>query len=193
MLPSIFVLAILAFQTSSREELTPEAACGPDYHEFSPPLPPASHSPRTSSLERILSSEIVVEGTAISKKTYAGHGVENDIQFRVDKVLRGTGGLTKGDLITVHVHGGFAGDDREGHVCLQDTRDDGLRVEVERSYLLPLTEESGTGAYRAEDLAGWFLIAHNGNLVPLTPALVLNKALAGKTIGDAEKLAAQAK
>src|ERR1700685_675190 len=182
MLLFVLIGGLLAMQTSSSAsaEITPEAACGPDYHEFPPPAPVSPHAPKRIFVENILSNEVVVEGTVESKRTYAGSGVQNDVQFRVTKVLKGKG-VADGDVITVHVRGGYAPDDRDGeHICRQDTQSDGIRVEVGRSYLLPLTKEAGTPDYRAEDLAGWFRIANNGDLVPLTPALVMNKALAGK-------------
>lgn len=187
LLSSMFVIALLVFQASAHTELSPEEACGSVYHEFSPPLPSPTHKLRVS-LESIARSGTLVEGTVLSKKTFAGHGVENDIQFRIKKVLKGTG-LEKGDVITVHTFGGFAGDNRDGaYVCLRDDQSDGMRLEVGKPYLVSLTENPETGAYRADSVGAWFLIGNNGDLVPLTPDLIHGKDLTGKKVGDLEGL-----
>lgn len=186
---SIFAVAFFAFQSPSLHPLTPEEACGPDYHEFSPPAPSPSHIPRTT-LESLASSETLIEGTVVSKKTYAGFGVENDIQFRVTKPLKGAG-ITKGDVLTIHVNGGYAGDDRGGYVCRRDDQSDGMRVEVGRTYLVALDWDPEKGHYRAIGVASWFLIGKNGDLIALTPALIHNKTLAGKKISDLERSVAE--
>lgn len=191
LLLSTFAIALFAFQSPAAHTPTPEEACGPDYHEFSPPTPSPSHIPRHT-LESLASSPTLVEGTVVSKETYARGGVENDFQFRVTKPLKGAG-IAKDDVITVHVNGGYAGDDREGYICLRDDQSDGMYVQVGKSYLVPLTWDPEWGYYRTGNVGGWFLIAKNGYLIPLTPSLVYNKVLAGKKIADLERLVDEAR
>ena len=182
----LLALAFFAFQPPAAREPTPEEACGPVYHEFSPPIPAPRHRPRVT-LESLASSETLVEGTVVSKKTYARGGVENDIQFRVTKALKGAG-ITKNDVITIHVNGGYAGDDRNGFICLWDDQSDGMCVKVGKIYLVSATWDMDNNYYRSDLVASWFLIAMDGDLIPLTRSLVYDKALAGKKIGDLEQL-----
>ena len=184
MLASIFVAGLVAMQSAAA--LTPEAACGPEYHVFG--LDPVLFHPITTvSLEQMLSGGgVVVEGVVTSKRTYSpGSGVYNDVVLRVKKVLKGPEVPADGAL-SIHVPGGYAG---YGHTCLQDTLSDGARIEVGKSYLVLLTKEVDTGFYRAGPDASWFRISEGGSIIPLTPALVRNRALSDKKITDFEERA----
>jgi hypothetical protein len=187
MLPSALVLGLLGLQSPPVADITPELACGPAYHEFSPPLPSPSHAWDKTSVEAILSSGTVVEGTVLSKKTYFRGGPANDVSVRITKVLRGSR-LAEADVITVQVEGGYAPDGLD-KVCYWDDIADGMRVEVGKSYLLSLTKESETPDYRTAVQGGWFRIAKNGDVIPLTLTLVRGKSLAGKKIADFEAAA----
>lgn len=185
MLSLMFVAGLLAMQASAA--LTPEKACGPAYHVFS--LDPShSHPAKTTSLEALLSNDVVVEGVVSAKRTYSpGSGVENDVTVHVNKILKGHGVPTGGDIM-IHVAGGYAG---SSGTCWQDTVDDGARVAVGTSYLVVLTKEEGSAFYRAYSEASWFSISLDGSLVPLTPALIRNHALSDKKIVDIEQRAAK--
>lgn len=187
MLPSILAFAMFAVQSSSGTGITPELACGPEYHEFSPPLPQPSHRIETTSIKEILSNDVAVEGVVVSRRRYFRAGVENDVKLRVRKLLKGSG-LAEGDVITVHINGGYA-PNADDNVCERDNIADGMRIEVGTSYLVSLTKEAETDNYRSDPQGGWFRISSNGDLIPLTPSLVRNKAVAGKRIADVEAVA----
>jgi hypothetical protein len=170
-------------------ELTPEAACGPEYHVFSPE-PGISHPAESITFEEMLAGlpgRVIVEGEVTSKRTYSpGGGVYNDIGLRVTKVLIGPPALV-GRTILIHVPGGYAGYDQ---TCWRDTIEDGSWVQVGFAYLVRLGKEAETVFFRAAPQASWFRIAANGDVIPLTPALGRNRAsLAGKKISDFEERA----
>jgi hypothetical protein len=189
MLPSVLVFGMLAMQPSSGA-ITPESACGPTYHEFNfSPL--HLHTSDTTSMKDILSTGVAVEGTVISKRTYHHGGVTNDVKVRVTKPLEGPG-LGVGDVITVHVDGGYA-PDVEHNICARDTISDGIRIEVGGSYLISLVKEAERSEYRTDPIGSWFRIANNGDVIPLTPNLVNGRSLAGKKIADFEAAAREAR
>ena len=166
--------------------ITPELACGPSYHEFGfNPL--HLHTSDTTSIKDVLSTGVAVEGTVISKRTYYHGNVTNDVRVQVTKMLEGPR-LGVGDVITVHVDGGYAPDIKH-NLCVHDTVSDGIRVEVGRSYLISLVKEAETSAYRTDPVANWFRIANNGDVIPLTPNLASGRSLAAKKIADFEAAA----
>src|SRR5579884_2058551 len=133
---TVFV-AVSLISLASAADITPEAACGPAFHEFTPPVPEPSHARQTISIDEILSAGAVVEGIVEWKRPWAASGVENEIGLRVTKVLRGAG---IGALISIHVGGGYAGGyNNEGKpVCIDNDLFDGGRIRIGSSYLVTL-------------------------------------------------------
>jgi len=80
------LLLVLAAQSGAKDT-TPEAVCGPEYHVFSPE-PVRFHARETITLKELLDADIVAEGVVLSKRTYGPDGVQNDIEFRIEKLLR---------------------------------------------------------------------------------------------------------
>lgn len=192
------LLLVLAAQSGAKDT-TPETVCGAEYHVFSPE-PVRFHARETITLKELLDADIVAEGVVLSKRTYGPDGVQNDIEFRIEKLLRCCflqsperppvpyRILVSGDVIAIHVDGGYApGRDQ---TCLRDMLDEGAGVEVGGSYLVTgLTKEADTEYYRSNLEASWFRITAEGKIISTTIALINNKALAGQTISDLEKLA----
>ena len=150
-------------------------------------------------MKQLLDGDVVAEGVVLSKRTYSP-GVQNEVRFRISKLLRCCylnlpGGvymtyphLAKGDVITIHVDGGYALG--QGDVCNRDELNEGARVEVGKHYLAArLTKEAETAAYRSDPEGTWFRIAADGSLTPTWMAFARSKSLTGETITSPEKLA----
>jgi hypothetical protein len=93
----VFFAALCAFMVeqpgrSARPEgPTPEEARGPKYLEMGPS--PVEPHPRTAlRVEDLVPAQTLVEGAALSKRTYAMAGsVQNEVTLKLLKVLRGEG------------------------------------------------------------------------------------------------------
>jgi hypothetical protein len=177
----MILVGLMAMQSSAA--LTPEAACGPAYHVYSPE-PHSSHPVTTITLDGVFSNQVIVEGVVTSKRAYSpGSGVNNDVTFKVTKILKGSV-LPVDGTISIHVPGGYAA---SGDTCWRDTVNDGGRVEVGTAYLVLLTKEAETSFYRSEGQASWFRISADGSVIPVTPALAKSRALSDKKLIDFEE------
>jgi hypothetical protein len=196
---TLCLMAGLVAGQFTQTDLTPEAACGQQFHVFGPPMPPHTEGGQIITREVLLSGDVVAEGLVVSKRT-DGPGVQNDVRFHIDKLLRCCylklpgrvyttyPHLVNGDIITIHVDGGYSAG--QGDECNRDDLNEGARIVVGKRYLAArLTKEAETEAYRSAPEGTWFRIAADGSLIPTWMAFVRSKSLTGETITSLEKLA----
>jgi hypothetical protein len=66
---------------------------------------------------------------------------------------------------------------------------DGMRITVGERYLIALSKDTETYAFRSAPLGDWFRIAQNGDVVPLGSALLRKRLFATKKISEIEAAA----
>jgi hypothetical protein len=153
------------------------------------------HRMTTRLPQDFVSGTVVIEGTVMSKRTYArGGSVQNEVAVKLAKVLRGED-LAEGMTMRVHILGGYAPGtsafrdrpEQQRPVCLQDTVNDGGRIEVGKLYLVAAEKDTELGNYRSFGAGTWVEIRNDHSLAPLSPKLV--HELSGKRVEDLEEIA----
>jgi hypothetical protein len=153
------------------------------------------HPMTTRRPQDFVSGTFVIEGTVVSKRTYAkGGSVQNEVTLKLVKVLRGEG-LAGGTTMSVHVLGGYTPGtssyadhpEQQRPVCLEDTVNDGGRIEAGKLYLVAADKDTELGDYRSFGTGTWVEIQNDHSLAPLSPRLV--HELSGKKVEDLEEIA----
>ena len=114
--------------------------------------------------------------------------------LKLVKVLRGEG-LAGGMTMRVHILGGYTAGtssyadhpEQQRPVCLQDTVNDGGRIEAGKLYLVAADKDTELGDYRSFGTGTWVEIRNDHSLAPLSPRLV--HELSGKKMEDLEEIA----
>ena len=113
-------------------------------------------------------------------------------------MLRGEG-LAEGMTMRGHILGGYVPgtsafldhSERQRPVCLQDTVNDGGRIEVGKRYLVAAYQDTALGNFRTDGTGSWVEIRNDHSLAPLSPKLV--HELSGKRVEDLEEIAKRAR